>query len=67
MLVLTRKKGESFELANGMIKITVVSINGHGKVRIGIDAPKDIDVKRSELPGGSDHVSQTSVVIDVKE
>jgi carbon storage regulator len=46
MLVLTRKKHESIQI--GDIKITVVTI-GSKYVRIGIDAPKDVVVARTEL------------------
>ena len=47
MLVLTRKQSESIVI-NENITITVVKI-GNGRVRIGIDAPKDIGISRSEL------------------
>jgi carbon storage regulator len=48
MLVLSRKKAERIFLANGKIKIMVLDIRGDS-VRIGIDAPKDIDVHREEV------------------
>jgi len=48
MLVLSRKVNESIKIANGEVTITIVDIRGD-KVRIGIDAPKDIDVHRSEV------------------
>jgi carbon storage regulator len=47
MLVLTRKLGEKIVIGSD-ITITVVAING-GKVRIGIEAPKEVPVIRSEL------------------
>lgn len=47
MLVLTRKKDESI-IINGNIKIMVVRICGD-KVRIGIEAPQEIDVHRQEV------------------
>lgn len=47
MLVLHRKKGESL-IINDNIKITIVDISGE-KVKIAIDAPKEIPVLRSEL------------------
>ena len=47
MLVLSRKAKET--IVCGDIVITVVSV--HGKtVRIGIDAPKCVDIRRGELP-----------------
>lgn len=47
MLVLTRKLDERIIIA-GNIEITVVSID-RGKVRLGITAPREIPVFRSEL------------------
>ncbi len=52
MLVLSRKKDETIILKtsnNEVIQITVVKIDNKNKVRIGIDAPRDISVVRSEL------------------
>lgn len=48
MLVLSRKKNESIVVAEGLITITVIEIRGD-KVRLGIDAPKDVAVNRSEI------------------
>ena len=47
MLVLSRKKDESI-MINDHIRVTVVEIRGD-KVRLGIDAPKDISVHRREV------------------
>lgn len=47
MLVLHRKKGESLVI-NDNIKITIVDISGE-KVKIAVEAPKEIPVLRSEL------------------
>ncbi|MGP4073869.1 carbon storage regulator CsrA [Piscibacillus sp. B03] len=47
MLVLTRKVGESIQIGND-IELKVVSINGD-QVKLGIDAPKNIDIHRSEI------------------
>lgn len=47
MLVLSRKKNESI-IINDHITITVVEIRGD-KVRLGIDAPKDVVVHRREV------------------
>jgi carbon storage regulator len=47
MLVLSRKKNESI-IINDHITITVVEIRGD-KVRLGIDAPKDVTVHRREV------------------
>ena len=47
MLVLTRKLEESL-LLGGEIRITVLGVNGD-KVRLGINAPKEIAVHRKEV------------------
>ena len=47
MLVLTRKKDEAIVI-DEQIKITIVEIRGD-KVRIGIEAPKEMPVHRSEV------------------
>jgi carbon storage regulator len=47
MLVLSRKKNESIVI-NGCIRVTVVD-TGNNTVRIGIDAPRDVEILRSEL------------------
>jgi carbon storage regulator len=47
MLVLSRKKNESIVI-NDNIVITVVEIRGD-KVRLGIEAPKDVPVHRQEV------------------
>lgn len=47
MLVLSRKKSESIMIADN-IEVMVVEIRGD-KVRIGINAPKDVRVHRKEI------------------
>lgn len=52
MLVLSRKKDETIILKGPNmedIKITVVRIDNRNKVRIGIEADREITVLRSEL------------------
>lgn len=61
MLVLSRKKNESIVINND-ITIVVVEIRGD-KVRLGIEAPKEVPVhrrevfeaiQRNETPGGTE-------------
>ena len=47
MLVLSRKKNESVVI-NDNITIVIVEIRGD-KVRLGIEAPKDVPVHRKEI------------------
>jgi carbon storage regulator len=47
MLVLSRKKNESI-IINDNITVTVIEIRGD-KVRLGIEAPKNVSVHRREV------------------
>ncbi len=47
MLVLTRKLGESIVIA-GNIEVQVVEVEG-SRVRLGITAPREVRIRRSEL------------------
>jgi carbon storage regulator len=47
MLVLSRKKNETIVIAENII-VTVVDIRGD-RVRLGIEAPRDIPVHRREV------------------
>ena len=47
MLVLSRKRNESLVIRDDIV-ITVIDIRGD-KVRLGIDAPKDVPVHRREV------------------
>lgn len=72
MLVLSRKKSESIVI-DGRISITVVEIRGD-KVRLGIEAPREVPVHRSEVydaiksertaAAGADSIQSDSVATD---
>jgi carbon storage regulator len=47
MLILTRKSTESI-IINGDITITILGVKGT-QVRIGIEAPKEVQVHREEI------------------
>jgi carbon storage regulator len=47
MLVLTRKPGECIHIGDD-VHVTVVAIQGQ-KTRLGFDAPKSVNIMRSEL------------------
>ncbi|TFE03943.1 carbon storage regulator CsrA [Jeotgalibacillus salarius] len=47
MLVLTRKTGEAIRIGDD-IEITVLSVQGD-QVKLGIDAPKHVEIHRKEI------------------
>jgi carbon storage regulator len=47
MLVVTRKPGEAVSIGAG-IRVVVLSVEGE-RVRLGIDAPRDVPIHRSEI------------------
>ncbi|GEL78707.1 carbon storage regulator CsrA [Tenuibacillus multivorans] len=47
MLVLTRKVGESIQIGED-ISIEVVAVEGD-QIKIGIDAPRHVDIHRTEI------------------
>lgn len=50
MLIMTRREGESI-IIDGNIKVTVTAIGGprSNQVKIGVEAPKHIEVHREEI------------------
>ena len=48
MLVLSRKKGESVKIGDG-ITVTILECT-KGRTKVGIDAPQDLRIARTELP-----------------
>ncbi len=47
MLVLSRREGESIVIGNDIV-VTVLEVRA-GQIRIGIDAPRDLQVHRQEI------------------
>ena len=47
MLVLSRRIGETLRIADDIL-VTIVDVKGN-QVRLGIDAPVDVAVRREEL------------------
>ena len=58
MLVLTRKRNEAVVI-NGRVAVTVLEVRGN-RVRLGIEAPKDMSIRRSGLKGSG---AETEIVI----
>ena len=48
MLVLTRRQGEGIRIGHD-VRVVVVEIRQGGMVRLGIEAPRDIEVDRDEV------------------
>lgn len=47
MLILTRRTGENLRFGDN-VTVTILGVKGN-QVRIGIDAPKDVEVHREEI------------------
>ena len=65
MLVLTRKPGEQI-VVQGNIRITVVSV-GPGRVKIGIEAPPDVQIDRQEIHEKKSHEDAVVILDPVKD
>lgn len=48
MLVLTRRLGEEI-IIDDLIKLKVLKVKGN-RVRLGVEAPPDLNIQRGELP-----------------
>ena len=55
MLVLSRKESEELVISDE-IRIRVLRIQG-GTIRLGIEAPKDISIRRAELVRGDEQAA----------
>ena len=58
MLILTRRLGQSITIGDN-VKLTVLSIKG-SQVRIGVEAPKEVCIQRSELSMDKEQKSKDS-------
>ena len=52
MLVLTRGVKQKIEIGNQLVTVTILEVKG-GRVRLGIEAPESISVRRLELVSGN--------------
>ena len=59
MLVLSRKVGERIFIASG-IEVAIVDVRG-GRVRIGIEAPDDVRIRRVDARNDSRFNSQSGM------
>jgi carbon storage regulator (csrA) len=63
MLIITRKKGESLMIGND-IEIVISKIDD-GSVKIGIKAPKDVNILRKELYEEVEKENKEAISIDL--
>ncbi len=61
MLVLSRKVGEAIKLSDD-IEITVLAVD-HLRVRLGIRAPRHINVRRTELDDSVGEANREAAVV----
>lgn len=69
MLVLSRKKDETIIMripGHEDIRLTIVRIDNMNKVRIGVEADKDVVILRSELASDSEASTQTGEIRNVR-
>lgn len=62
MLVLTRKVGESVRVGDARIVIVKA---GRGTVRLGIEAPREVEIVRSELENDAGRAAAVSNPVEV--
>lgn len=63
MLIITRKKGESLMIGDD-IEIIISKIDD-GSVKIGIKAPKDVEILRKELYEEVEQENKAATQIDI--
>ena len=61
MLVLTRKVGESIVI-DDTITLTITAV-GDGRVKIGVQAPRDVRVNRAEIAARIEAEEAESLVV----
>lgn len=64
MLVLSRKTGETIQIADN-IEVKILEIKGD-TVRIGIEAPKSVDIVRGELIQSIKETNTESLTLDLE-
>ena len=66
MLVLSRRKGQVIRIGKD-IKIVVVGVSKDGRVRLGIEAPKDVTINRQEVQDEIDAIARVEAVVQRRE
>ena len=63
MLILTRKVDQGIVIGDGIV-IKVIGIEGN-KVKLGVDAPKNITILREEIVEAVKQENRTAVNLDI--
>lgn len=63
MLVLSRKTGDTIKIADN-IEIKILEVKGD-TVRVGIEAPKSVDIVRGELIQSIKETNTESLTLDI--
>lgn len=63
MLVLSRKAGDTIKIADN-IEIKILEVKGD-TVRVGIEAPKSVDIVRGELIQSIKETNTESLTLDI--
>lgn len=63
MLVLSRKAGDTIKLADN-IEVKILEVKGD-TVRVGIEAPKSVDIVRGELIQSIKETNTESLTLDI--
>lgn len=66
MLVLTRyvNEGIVIELGGLSCEVTIIGVDGFGRIRVGLDAPREISITRKELVGTDRGRPRTSEIAE---
>ena len=62
MLVLSRKEGETLIIGDD-IRVTIAQVRGN-RVKVGVDAPSSVQIKRGELAQRPELPPQKNAVIE---
>ena len=65
MLVLSRKESQTIVIGEE-IELTVVAVQG-GRVRLGISAPKNVPIRRSEVALKAAVARSADVMVELRE
>ncbi len=65
MLVLSRKVGETIQIGTD-ITLTINRVSG-GRVQIGIEAPREVAIRRGELPAATKDTTSLQLVAMITE